>query len=72
MKENKGQNKQQPEAKAEIFKIIQCCAGELSPHMEDLKFQAEIQAIMVIKNIEPIESLQDHRKTGKSGQESPW
>lgn len=64
--------KMQPEAKAEIFKIVQCCAVELSPRTEDLKFQAEIQVIVVIKNTEPIESLQDHRKNGKYGEESPW
>lgn len=68
VKESKGQNKRQPEAKAEFFNTTQCCAVELSPHRADLKFQAEIQVIMVIKNTESIESLQNLRKMANLGQ----
>lgn len=71
--ERKGQNKQQPEAKAELVRISQCCrasfgcAAALFPHTIDSKFQAKIKVIMVIKNSESIGSSQNCRKMASLG-----
>lgn len=64
--------------KVELVRISQCsaehfvCAVALFPHSAGSKFQAEIKAIMVIKNNESIRHSKKRRKMVRLGRNNPY